>query len=456
MIAVPYLEREGVGVAVASDRVDAVEVVVGRGRVRVRKSGSEPVGADGPGAALGRLVAALGLRGRVVHAHVDPAVVEVEGLDVPAFGDAEDVRVWLAGQAERAAPGGRVADAAVLGSVGAGGAPEATDPDRALVASAPSEAVEAARDLMEGAGLVVGRIGTGIAEAATPLVALDEAEAGALVVAEAGGGAVVELAGGHVRDARWVALGPDRLMDEVGVLVSPGARVAVGGGAATGVLASAGVSAHALSFEGGVGPELALAFGLALEAARPELRGLDVLDADTRAEADALEAKRTGQRAVLAVGVVVLVALLAVEAARIGFAGALSRAEARNALRADEVAEVEALRRDVERRRRDLATARRSARERTDMAGVVERVAYALPEGVWLSGLVVDSASVVVSGYALEAGLVAEVLGALEREPRIGGASLSRTTRLDPETSPEVSRPVVAFEVRGRLDAPDP
>ena len=451
-VAVPYLTRDGVGVSMAPGRVGLVEVVVGFGHVGVRRSGTAPVGADGAGAALERLAAELGLGGRAVHAHVDPAALEVETVEVPSFGDAEDVRVWREGQAARAATGGRTADAWVP--------PDDDDSDvegrlrRAVVASAPQPDVDAVRATLAAAGLVPARIGTGLVEAATPVAALGDAvDRTVVVVAEANGAGAVDLDGGRVRDVRWVALDPSLVLDETEAVLGPRSDVAVGGGAAAEVLAGADGRARVLAFPD-VGPELAAAFGLALEAARPELRGLDFLPAHDRVEAEQADAKRTGQRAVLLVGLVVLLALLSVEAARIGFAGALARAEARNALRADEVAAVEALRRDVDRRRRDLATAQRSADERTDVAGVLERVAYAVPEGVWLSALTVDSTGLVAAGYALAPGGVTTFLRALEQEPTVASASLARTARLDPGTSADVSQPVVSFEVRGRLRTP--
>ena len=451
-VAVPYLTRDGVGVSLMPDRVGLVEVVVGFGHVGVRRSGTAPIGADGAGAALGQLAAELGLVGRAVHAHVDPSVLTVETVEVPAFGDAEDVRVWLEGQAARATTGRRAADAwapPVGDDVDAEG-----HEHRAIIASAPQADVDGVQAVLAAAGLVPARVGTGVVEAATPVAALgDDAERTVVLVAEADGAGVVDLDGGRVRDVRWVALDPGLVLDETEAVLGPRPDVAVGGGAAAEVLAVAGARARGLAFPG-VEPELTVAFGLALEATRPELRGLDFLPADARADAERVDAKRTGQRAVLLVGLVLLLALLAVEAARIGFAGALARAAARNALRADEVTSVEALRRDVERRRRDLTTARRSADERTDVAGVLERVAYAVPEDVWLSALTVDSTGLVASGYALVPGGVTTFLRALEQEPVVASASLRQTVRLDPETSADVSRPVVSFEIRGRLQAP--
>ena len=137
--------------------------------------------------------------------------------------------------------------------------------------------------------------------------------------------------------------------------------------------------------------------------------------------------------------------------AQAGFGAALARAEAENALRADDVAAVEALRRDIERRRRDLGAARTSAREQTAAAGILERVGYALPEGTWLTRVAVDSVGVEIAGITLDPARVAEVLGALEADPVITSPSLVRTLRLDPETSPDVSRPVTTFELRGSI-----
>ncbi|MEL6614867.1 MAG: PilN domain-containing protein [Bacteroidota bacterium] len=399
---VPGLDRVAAAVVLGPDAVRLVELVVRRGRTRLRRVHAEPIVDDGTeasgvNAALRRLRKRA--HGPFVATALPGGLWDMRVIQVPPLADDGDRRAWLASQA-RAVAHESVASPEATGSETIGTAGEVGE-TLAVAATAPMDDVDAWTRALEGSGFRVLRLGDGRLEAASAFALGDEVATFRLVVAEGEAVTLVDLDAGRPAGVRTMTWDEGLAEAAAGAVAQPAVCVGEDGEEAAAVLrdaygATVEVGAPLADVRGGpLMPEWAQAAGLAAEEAYPGLRVLDALPPEASRVARTEQARAQTTRGVLALALVALVLLGGVRTAEWAVQ---SRTETAQAVLAERAGDLAALRRMEAR----VAALQSGGGARTAVALALEDVARSLPEGVWLESLEVEGEALTLTALSTD------------------------------------------------------
>ena len=482
MPSVPYWHRNGVGVAFGRTAVRIVALRARPGQVAVLAHGTELAGADGPGAALARLVERLHLPVPEVATHVRPERMALERA--PAFEDREDLDGWLRSRTAEADPA-RVVRATALSDRSAaepGWDAGFAGDEGPVCAFGEAEAadVERVTAWVRAAGLVPAAVGTAAAEAAALALYPDGPDTSfdgpaTLVVCDAAdedtGAMRADVL--HLQDGRLAAYahehaGADVVARSAASLGSvdprsvpgspPLAVTGSGAEAARRAVADLGRTATVLR-PFGLAPDYARAAALAA-AALDDAFPLDFLPpADALAASEAAE-KREAQRSMLGVGGLLLLVLLAGVGGTALAGSMLARTEDALAGHAAVLAGLEAERQAVARLERAVAVAGGLAAEQTHTAEAFASVARALPPASrLLRAHLAPTGLLELEGLAPPGAGIADVMAGVETSfperpvrlvvaERLAGRPLARAAaRADAPRDAVPSDPAVWFRI---------
>lgn len=444
-MAIPYLQRVGIGVHVGEREVRWVELTRTFGRLRLRRYETEPVVGTEREAALARLVERLKPAHRYVVSHVGPDHVRVHFVDAPGFDDPEDLQAWLVAQSVKVLPGGVAPEAFVVRT--AVTQYDEEEKARGLIVAAQRAAVEERAAVLERAGLVPLRLATGVVEVASSLAFEEGFDDPERTIIYSGDETAVALRmkEGLLHDAEVLpAADPDVVISELEALGnfarSDAEAVWMTGG--SGVVPAGGGRAvtplHGALRGRTLPSEAAYAAALAAEAVYPGLGYVDLLDPDAAGVAGEQREKGEAQGALVSMGVLILVLLLAATLATVFLGREVAHTEAQVAARAEVLEALQEARARRDRLERDVGTARDLVGQRTAVARVLEDVGRSVPEGVWLTRLSVVTptegpAELAVQGLALDNEAVAAYLASLERLAVLGPVEMTYSERVSVE-----------------------